>query len=26
VVYDSPAPARVTDDGAVIVDVLLLPR
>ena len=25
VVYDSPAPIRLTDDGAVIADVLLLP-
>jgi len=26
VVYDSPARARLTDDGAVIADVVLLPR
>jgi hypothetical protein len=26
VVYDSPAPIRLTPDGAVIADVLLLPR
>ncbi|MFC7531198.1 DUF3616 domain-containing protein [Actinoplanes sp. GCM10030250] len=26
VVYDSPAPVRLTTDGAVIADVLLLPR
>ncbi|GIE92585.1 hypothetical protein Ari01nite_00500 [Paractinoplanes rishiriensis] len=26
VVYDSPAPIRLTDDGAVIADVLRLPR
>jgi hypothetical protein len=26
VVYDSPGRARLTDDGAVIADVVLLPR